>query len=184
MPMRFLKREREKWQVGWKARWAFGGPEISPSYFGGTEPSPDYFGWRGESPEYFGWRGETPEYFGWRGGYYIPFGAIPQFPPVDIYEEDGKLIIVADIPGFKKDEIKVQFKGDQLIISGERKHKEEIQEEKYYRFERYFDTFSRTIKLPVEVDIKKAQAKFKEGTLTITLPILKKEEPEEIPIEE
>ncbi len=188
MPMRYLKKEREKWQVGWRARWAFGGPEISRTAFGYQDPQPvRYFGWQEPTPvpqTYFGGPDTTDEeYFGWRGGYYVPFGAVPKFPPVDIYEDNGNLVVVADIPGFKKDEISLKFKGDELVISGKRKEKEEIEEERYYRFERYFDTFTRTIRLPVEVDPKGAKASFKDGVLTVTMPIVSKEEGEEIPIE-
>lgn len=187
MPKRFFRREREKWQVGLKARWAFGGPEVSRSYFGYTDAEPvRYFGWREPSPipqSYFGGVEPSPDYFGWRGDYYVPFGARPEFPPVDMYEDNGNLVVVADIPGFKKDEVKVKVKGEELIIYGQRKHEEKTGEERYYRYERYFDTFSRTVKLPVEVDPKGAKAKFEDGTLIVIMPIVETEEVSEIPIE-
>jgi HSP20 family protein len=183
MPMRRWLREREKWKTGLKMRWAFGGPERPPEAFGGTEPSPDYFGWTGPSPTYFGGTEPSPDYFGFPDYYSPPFGARPVFPPVDIYEENGKLVLIADIPGFQKDEIKVQIKPTEVILSGKRKSKisEEVEEENVYRVERLFDTFSRRVSLPVEIDPDTASAKFESGTLKITAQ--KVETGKEIPIE-
>ncbi len=187
MPMRKLKGEREKWQTGWRMRWAFGGPERPPEeYFGGKDVAPEYFGWRGPAPEYFGWKEEeAPKYFGWQDPMKIPFGARPQFPPVDIYEEEDNIVVVADVPGFNKDEIKIQVKPTELIISGNRKKRisEEVPEENIYRFERYFDEFSRKISLPVKVNPDNVKAKYENGTITITMEKLEKEKAKEVPIE-
>ncbi|WP_158508773.1 Hsp20/alpha crystallin family protein [Thermosulfidibacter takaii] len=186
--MRKLKQEREKWQVGWRMRWAFGGPERPPEeYFGGRDTAPEYFGWRGYAPTAFGWQepAPPPRYFGYEDYMKLPFGARPQFPPVDMYEEDGKLVIIADIPGFDKDEIKIEVKPNQLVISGDRRKRisEEIPEENVYRFERYFDKFSRTIYLPFEVNPDSAKAKYEKGTVTITLEKAEYEKGKEVPIE-
>ncbi len=183
MPMRRWAREREKWKAGLKMRWAFGGPERPPEIFGGTEPSPDYFGWSGYSPTYFGGSEPSPTYFGGPDAFQVPFGAIPSFPPVDIYEEGDNLIVIADIPGFQKEEIKLKVTGREITISGERKSKiiEEVEDKNLYRFERYFDTFSRRVSLPVAVDPDKATAKFEGGTLKIVIP--KTETGKDIPIE-
>ena len=182
MPMRRFRRERDKWKAGLKMRWAFGGPERVPIVYGGTEPVPIVYGGTEPSPIVFGGTEPVPIVFGGTEPSPIPFGAIPSFPPVDIYEEEGNLLIIADIPGFSKEDVKVQVRGKQLILSGERKGKEEVKEEQYYRFERYFDTFYRTIDLPMEVEADKAKAKFKEGTLEITVPIAGGET-KEIPVE-
>ncbi len=186
MPMRkFLKQEREKWQVGWKMRWAFGGPERPPEVFGGVEPSPEYFGWRGYSPTYFGGPDPSYQYFGWQDPGSVPFGARPQFPPVDIFEEGDKLYIIADIPGFKKDEIKIEIRPRELVISGERKEKviDKVDDQHLYRFERYFDVFSRKIPLPYVVNPDTAKAKMEEGTLKIELEKAETEKGKEVPIE-
>ena len=181
--MRRWVREREKWKTGMKMRWAFGGPERPPVVFGGTEPSPDYFGWTGPAPTYFGGQEPSPDYFGGLDPTAIPFGARPVFPPVDIYEENDTLVMIADIPGFKKDEVKLEITPREVRISGERKNKiiEEVEDQNLYRFERYFDTFSRRIPLPVAVDPDSVSAKFEEGTLKITAR--KAEKGKEVPIE-
>ncbi len=181
MPMRRFHREREKWKAGMRMRWAFGGPERVPIVYGGTEPVPIVVGGTEPSPIVFGGTEPSPIVVGGTEPS-IPFGAVPSFPPVDIYEEGGNLLIISDIPGFSKEEVKVQVRGKQLIISGERKGKEEVKEEQYYRFERYFDNFCRPIELPVEVEADKAKASFKEGTLEITVPIAGGEATE-IPLE-
>jgi len=181
--MRRWAREREKWKTGWKMRWAFGGPERPQEVFGGTEPSPDYFDWSGQYPTYFGGTEPSPTYFDGLDPMQIPFGAVPSFPPVDIYEEGDNLVILADIPGFQKDEIKLEVKRREIAISGERKNKilKEVEDRALYRFERYFDTFLRRIPLPLEVDQDNAKAKFEGGTLKIVIP--KAEKGKEIPIE-
>ncbi len=188
MPMRKIRQEREKWQVGWKMRWAFGGPERPPEeYFGGRDPSEDYFGWRGPAPDYFGWRESypPPRYFGWQDPLRIPFGARPQFPPIDLYEENGKLILIADIPGFDKSEIKIEAKENEIIISGERKKKlaEAVPEENVYRFERYFDSFKRVIELPCSINPDTVKAKYEKGTVTIIMEKSEGERGKEVPIE-
>jgi len=181
MPMRRWVREREKWKTGLRMRWSFGGPERPPVVFGGTEPSPDYFGWAGPAPTYFGGQEPSPQYFGYSDTMHIPFGARPEFPPVDIYEENNNLVIIADIPGFKKDEVKLEITAHEVRISGERKEKiiEKVEDQNLIRFERLFDTFSRKISLPVTVDPETASAKFEEGTLKVV--VQKAEKGKEVP---
>ncbi len=185
MPMRRWLKEREKWRTGWMMRWAFGGPEKSPDYFGGTEPSPDYFGWRGPYPTYFGGPEPPAMYFGWPDYMAPPFGGRPEFPPVDMYEEDGKVVIIADIPGFNKEDIKIVAQERAIIISGERKEKitDRVEEDRIIRFERYVDKFSRKLELPVEIDPDTVKAKFESGTLTITANKKETEKAKEVPIE-
>jgi HSP20 family molecular chaperone IbpA len=171
MPMVKWAREREKWRTGLKMRFAFGGPELSQTVFGGTEPVPVVFGGTEPSKTVYGGTEPVPVLFGGREPVPVLFGGVPEFPPVDIYDDGDKIVIQADVPGFKKEEIQVHFKENDLIISGKREKLEEKEEEdKYYRYERYFSTFSRVIPLPVPVDCSKAKAKFENAVLEITIP--------------
>jgi HSP20 family protein len=91
-------------------------------------------------------------------------------PALDVYEEKDDLIVKAEIPGLTKDEIDVSLDGSTLTIRGEKKKEEEIKEEDYYRCERTFGAFSRTIELPADVKPDKVNATFKNGVLEIRLP--------------
>lgn len=87
-------------------------------------------------------------------------------PSVDIEENDEMYLISADLPGLKKDDIKIDISGNTMKVSGE-KHRE-IKEEGYY--ERSSGRFSRSFNLPESVDTKKVEANFEDGVLKIVLP--------------
>jgi HSP20 family protein len=89
---------------------------------------------------------------------------------VDMFEEGDNLIIKAEIPGMKKDEISIDFAGDVVTISGEKKSEERTERKDYYRVERSFGSFSRKLHLPVEIQIDKTHATFKDGVLEIRMP--------------
>lgn len=91
-------------------------------------------------------------------------------PALDVYEEKDDLILKAEIPGLSKDDIDITIEGNTLTIKGEKKKEEEIKEEDYYRCERTFGAFSRSIDLPTEVKADKVNASFKNGVLEIRLP--------------
>lgn len=91
-------------------------------------------------------------------------------PAIDIFEDKDDLVVKAEIPGLLKDEIDVSVTGKVLTIKGEKKKEEEIKEKDYYRSERSFGAFSRTIELPVEVKANDVKASFKNGVLEIRLP--------------
>ena len=118
MPMVKWTKEREKWRTGLKMRFASGGPELSRTVFGGTEPSPVVHGGREPVPIVYGGTELVP----------VVFGGVPEFPPVDIYDDGEKLIVQADIPGFNKKEIQVHFKENDLIISCKRENIKEMDE--------------------------------------------------------
>ncbi|MCM8784440.1 MAG: Hsp20/alpha crystallin family protein [Candidatus Omnitrophica bacterium] len=90
--------------------------------------------------------------------------------PLDIYETKDTVVVKADIPGMKKDEINVSVQGDVLTISGEKKKEEEIKDKHLHRVERFYGVFQRSINLPSYVDTSKIKASYKEGVLEITLP--------------
>jgi len=91
-------------------------------------------------------------------------------PSIDIYEDKDNLVIKAELPGMKREEIDVSVTGDTLTVSGERKREEETKEKEGYRSERYFGRFQRSVTLPQPVDPAKVQASYKDGILTVTCP--------------
>ncbi|MBS1972424.1 MAG: Hsp20/alpha crystallin family protein [Bdellovibrionales bacterium] len=87
-------------------------------------------------------------------------------PSVDVEENDEMFLVSADIPGVKKEDLKIDLNGNMLRVSGERKR--EIKEEGYY--ERSSGRFSRSFTLPENVDASKIEANFEDGVLRIVLP--------------
>jgi HSP20 family protein len=88
---------------------------------------------------------------------------------VDMFEEGDELVIKAEIPGMKKEEISIDFAGDVVTISGEKKSEERTERKDYFRVERSFGSFSRKLQLPVEIQVDKAKASFKDGVLEIRM---------------
>lgn len=91
-------------------------------------------------------------------------------PKVDITENDREFKISAELPGMDEKDIDVSLQNDMLTIRGEKKEEKEEKGKDYYRMERSYGSFSRSIPLPVEVEAAKVEAKFKKGVLSITLP--------------
>ncbi|HEX6383973.1 MAG TPA: Hsp20/alpha crystallin family protein [Anaerolineae bacterium] len=102
------------------------------------------------------------------------FGNGQRFTPrVDVKETDTALEVTAELPGIQEEDIDLTITQNALTIKGEKKVEKEEKKENYYRMERSYGSFSRSIPLPREmVDAEKAEATFKEGVLTITLPKL------------
>jgi HSP20 family protein len=96
------------------------------------------------------------------------FGAF--HPDIDVTETDKEIKISAELPGMDDKDIDVSLTKDSLTIKGEKKEEKEEKKKDYYRMERSYGSFSRTIPMPVEIDTEKAKAHFKKGVLTITLP--------------
>ena len=90
-------------------------------------------------------------------------------PKIDISEEKDKINVLAEIPGVKKDNIKITLQDNILTIEGEKKKETEEKDKNFYRSERVFGSFKRSFTLPVEVDSEKVEAKFEEGMLKISL---------------
>jgi len=107
-------------------------------------------------------------------------------PAVNTREDENAYVVEIDIPGVKKEDIKVNIDPEKgtLTVSGERKFKEEVKKEDYYKIESSYGKFMRTFSLPENVDSDNIDAKTEDGVLVITLPKVKKEEKEvkEIPI--
>ena len=91
-------------------------------------------------------------------------------PAVDLYEEKDDIVVKAELPGMEKDNIEVNLSDRRLTIKGEKKQEEEVKKEGYYRSERSYGSFVRTLELPREVQTDKVKADFKNGILMIRLP--------------
>ena len=91
-------------------------------------------------------------------------------PKVDVTENDKEIKISAELPGMDEKDIEVSLHNDMLTIKGEKKEEKEDKGKDYYRMERSYGSFLRTIPLPAEVETDKVEAKFKKGVLSITLP--------------
>ncbi len=91
-------------------------------------------------------------------------------PAVGIRESEKELVIEADIPGVKEEDLDVEIENDKVVIKGERKHKQETKKEDYYHMESSYGSFSRMVSLPSYVDSSKAEAEFKDGVLEIKIP--------------
>lgn len=91
-------------------------------------------------------------------------------PPVDIAEEKDKIVITAELPGFKENEIEIQTENGMLTLRGERKFEKEANGKNYHRVERSYGQFVRTFSLPNNVDREKIRAEFKNGLLEVELP--------------
>lgn len=94
-------------------------------------------------------------------------------PTVNTREGEFAYHVDVDLPGVKKEDIKVDLNKGVLTISGERKTKEEVKQEDYYKIETYFGKFSRSFTLPDNVDIENIEAKSYNGVLEIVIPKLK-----------
>lgn len=91
-------------------------------------------------------------------------------PPVDIAEEKDKIVITAELPGFKENEIEIQTENGMLTLRGERKFEKESEGKNFHRVERSYGQFVRTFSLPNNVDREKIQANFADGLLRVELP--------------
>lgn len=90
-------------------------------------------------------------------------------PQVEIFEREGELVVRADLPGMKKDDVEIDITGNTLVIHGERRSEHEEEEEGYYRTERSYGGFYRAIPLPEGVDTDNAEANFRDGVLEVTM---------------
>ncbi|GAB7140807.1 Hsp20/alpha crystallin family protein [Deferribacterales bacterium RsTz2092] len=90
-------------------------------------------------------------------------------PPVDIYENDDELVILAELPGVAEDSIDIQVNDGLLLIRGEKQSPIDKDSESYYRLERPFGKFARSFSVPSSVDVSKVSAALKDGVLTVVL---------------
>ena len=103
-------------------------------------------------------------------------------PTIDLYEDRDHLVLKAELPGMKKEDIDISLHGEVLTLSGERKEEETFDKAETYRAERFLGRFQRTLTLPVRVDASKVQAGYKDGILTVTLPKAEEAKPKQIEV--
>ncbi|WP_373001582.1 Hsp20/alpha crystallin family protein [Sulfurimonas sp.] len=96
-------------------------------------------------------------------------------PVVNTREGEFAYHVDVDIPGVKKDDLKISIDGKMITISGERKHKKEVKEADYHRIETSFGKFERSFTLPDGADVENITATSKDGVLEVTIPKLKSE---------
>ena len=103
-------------------------------------------------------------------------------PPVDLEETKEEVVVRVEIPGIKKEEIKLHVQGDTLTITGERKQETEVKEKTIHRLEGLYGKFQRVLWLPSEVEGSRASATYEAGVLTVRLPKSEQAKPKEISI--
>jgi HSP20 family protein len=121
---------------------------------------------------YYGTRGEDDVM---RRGSWIP--------PVDIYEKDHEILLKAEVPDMQRDQIDIRVENNTLTISGEKKFDQEVKEDQFHRVERSYGRFSRSFSLPATIDTEKVLADYKNGVLTIRLPIRDEAKPKQITVQ-
>ena len=103
-------------------------------------------------------------------------------PAVDVVRENGNLVVRADIPGIKPEEVKIEVEDDILTVSGEHTESKEEKDKHYVRRERRYGSFSRSMALPAGVDPKKIEAKTHDGVVEVTIPLPKEAKKETVAI--
>jgi HSP20 family protein len=103
-------------------------------------------------------------------------------PPCDIYETEAAIVVKAELPEVKREDVNVSLENNVLTIRGERKLSEETRREDYHRVERRYGEFVRSFSLPTIIDPNSISAQFKEGMLIITLPKREEAKPKQIEV--
>ena len=103
-------------------------------------------------------------------------------PSVDISETENQYEVKAEIPGLKKEDIKLSVEDNVLTLSGERKYENETEKKNYHRIERAYGKFERSFRLPREVDAGNIKANYKNGVLTVHIPKTETVKPKEIAV--
>ena len=111
-----------------------------------------------------------------------PFQPVPAaaattwLPEIDVFEKDQRLVTKVDLPGMKKDDVKVEVADGHLAISGERKSESEEKKDAFYRCEREYGSFYRVVPLPEGVRLEDVKATFSDGVLEVSVPLAAKPE--------
>jgi HSP20 family protein len=103
-------------------------------------------------------------------------------PAVDIYEQDGNIVMKAELPGVDPKAVDIRLENNTLTLRGERKLDKEVKEDSYHRVERAYGAFSRSFTLPTVVDQGNIKAEYRDGVLKLTLPKREEAKPRQIQI--
>lgn len=104
-------------------------------------------------------------------------------PPVDIYETETDVVLVAELPGVKEEELDIQMSDGVLTLKGDKKYPIEGDSDNYYRLERSYGKFNRSFTIPSTVDVNSVKASLKDGLLKITLKKRTEIQPKVIKVE-
>jgi HSP20 family protein len=92
-------------------------------------------------------------------------------PAIDVVRDQKRMVVRADIPGLKPDEVKIEIEDNVLTVSGEHEERKEVDEKHFVRRERHYGSFSRSMDLPHGVDAKRITAQTHNGLLEVTIPL-------------
>jgi HSP20 family protein len=106
--------------------------------------------------------------------------AAPSYPALNAWSNENSLVITAEVPGVKSDDIDISVIGDTLTLTGMRRPDDAAEQVRYHRQERGYGKFTRTLQLPFPVDVDGVEATFKNGVLTINLPRAEEDKPRKI----
>jgi HSP20 family protein len=105
-------------------------------------------------------------------------------PPVDIYQNgDHEVVLKAEVPDMTREDIDITVDNGTLTIRGEKKVSSDVKEEQFHRVERRYGSFSRSFSLPQTVDTAKVAAEYKNGVLTVRLPLREEAKPRQIKVD-
>ncbi len=103
-------------------------------------------------------------------------------PAVDIYETEQELVVKADLPDIKPEDLDIRVENNNLTIRGERKFEKKVKEDNYLRVERSYGSFSRSFSLANTVNTEAIKAEYKNGVLTLTIPKREEAKPKQIKV--
>lgn len=103
-------------------------------------------------------------------------------PVVDIYDHENDIVLQAELPGMKKEDVHVEIENNVLILRGEKKREEKVEEGEFFRSERVYGAFTRSFSLPAIVEPEKIEAKYHDGILTVRLPKIEKAKPRHVEV--
>ena len=109
-------------------------------------------------------------------------GSATWLPPIDVWETEDELVLAVDLPGIPEDKVAIEVDDGVLTISGERERRTEQETDRFYRFERRFGSFSRSVTLPQEIDASKIKAAFEGGVLEVHVPKPEERKPTRVQI--
>jgi len=109
--------------------------------------------------------------------------ALEWSPSADISETDKEYLIRAELPGIKKEDVKVNLSDGMITIEGERRQEKDEKTEKFHRVERLYGSFSRRFSVPEHIRADAVRSEYKDGVLCVHIPKTEKEKPKQIPVQ-
>ncbi len=103
-------------------------------------------------------------------------------PPVDVVEDQDKILVKAELPGMKREDIDIELSGDTLTIRGERKFENEEKKDNYVRVERTYGRFQRTFTIGVPVKSDEVRAAYRDGILEVSIPKSEETKPKKVDV--